>query len=74
MSTESEQTNIAAAWLDQAQGVRVPAAAAAAPARMAARFGAVARAAAARLPFGAEPSGFRRIFAALAGDGQPHDR
>lgn len=74
MSTETEQTNLAAAWLEQAQGVSVPADAATTPARMAARFGAVARAAAARLPFGAEPSGFQRIFAALVGDGRTHDR
>ena len=74
MSTEFDQTDLAAAWLDQVQEVRVPIDAAAAPARMAARFGAVARAAAARLPFGAEPSGFRRLFAALAGDGPAHDR
>ena len=73
MSTEIEQTDLAAAWLDQAQGVMVPAAGLAAPARVAERFGAVARAAAARRPFGAEPSGFRRIFAALAGDEQIHD-
>ena len=68
MSPDTERAAMAAAWLEQAQGVSVPAAAVAAPARMAERIGAIARAAAARLRFGAEPSGFRRVFAALAED------
>lgn len=68
MNPETERAAVAAAWLEQAQGVSVPAPAIDSPAGMAERIATVARAAAARLPFGAEPSGFRRIFAALAGD------
>ena len=71
MSTEPEKdpAAVAAAWLDQAQGMRMPVEAVAAPARMAERFGAVTREAAKDLRFGTEPSGFQRIFAALA-DGE----
>ena len=65
---------LAAAWLGQAQGLSVPAEAVAAPARMAARFGEIARAAAGRLVFGMEPSGFQRVFAALAKDEAGNDR
>jgi len=68
MSTKPEKDPavVAAAWLAQAQGVRMPVEAVAAPARMAGRLEAVAREAAADLRFGMEPSGFQRIFAALA--------
>jgi|GEM_PF-6433386 len=71
MSTKPEKdpAAVAAAWLAQAQGVRVPVEAVAAPARMAERFGKIARDAAADLPFGMEPSGFQRVFTALT-DGE----
>ncbi len=73
MSDETDRAESVAAWLGQAQGVCVPAEAVAAPARMAERFAATAHAAAARLPFGAEPAGFRRVFATLADDDDDGD-
>lgn len=72
MSAEKDPAVVAAAWLAQAQGVRVSAEAVAAPARMAEQLGAIAREAAADVRFGVEPSGFQRIFAALA-DGEDGD-
>ena len=66
MAKEKDPAALAAAWLAQTQGVRVPVEAVAAPARMAERLGAVTREAATDLRFGMEPSGFQRVFADLA--------
>ena len=74
MSAEKDPAVVAAVWLAQAQGMRVSAEAVAAPARMAEQLGAVAREAAVDLRFGAEPTGFKRIFTALADGNDADDR
>jgi len=56
-------------WLRQVQGLVIDAESLAMPAGMAERFGTVARDATARLPFGAEPSGYQRLFDSLAPGG-----
>ncbi len=56
-----------ATWLRQTQGLDMEPAALRAPAGAAAKLGALVGAAAAELPFGAEPSGFDAAIAKLAG-------
>ncbi len=64
--TEDELAAIAT-WLRKTQGVEIEPAALDAAAGAAAALGALVGAAAAELPFGAEPSGFDAAIAKLAG-------
>lgn len=61
-------------WLKLHHGVELDAATLAEPANMAARLETLARDAAQSLPFDIDPTGFARLFAALAPEREADDR